>query len=163
MGEGEPDADKSEKDDESTAGKITYGILFVFFGVLLGLGIYNFYHAYRIGKFKNNPILLFYISGMTVISFRLILFIYPLIDFDTDTYILLLVAMPTFLYLIVGLSQVMLSVDCIIKYLNLQVTENADLTTVQKKEKIVANKRILRIMYITLAIIAATMFAYFVG
>ena len=62
------------KDDYSTQGTIVYYILFMCFIGLAMLGVHNTVRAYRMGKFKCKSILIFYVSSLTVIFLRIILF-----------------------------------------------------------------------------------------
>ena len=149
------------RDDNAKPAKIVYIILLVLFLALLALGLYNTKHAYRVGKFKSKSILLFYSSALSVIILRCILFTDPIFTFGMVVYILILITMPTYLYLIVGLSQVMLSVDCIIKYKNLEVIENVEMALAEKRIQIVKNKRKLLCLYTSLALAMAAIVMFF--
>jgi hypothetical protein len=70
---------------------------------------------------------------MSVIILRILLFTDQWQNYSWNYYVILLITLPTFMYLITGLSQVMLSVGCIIKYRDLSLDENPDLTPEQKK------------------------------
>lgn len=45
------------------------------------------------------------------------------VNYPINVYVVMLVSMPTYLYLITGMSQVMLSVECIVKYKNFAIKE----------------------------------------
>ena len=45
----------------------------------------------------------------------------------------MLITLPTFLYLVTGLSQVMLSVECIVKYHTLGIEDNQQLSPCSKR------------------------------
>lgn len=62
------------KDDYSIQGTIVYYILFICFVGLAILGVHNTVCAYRMGKFKCKSIMIFYVSSLTVIFLRIILF-----------------------------------------------------------------------------------------
>ena len=64
----------NQKDDFTLQGKITYYILFVIFAFLFALGVLNATRAYDIGKMKSKSILIFYVSSLTVIFLRVLLF-----------------------------------------------------------------------------------------
>ena len=106
----------STKDDDTLASIVAYDVLFVLFFILALIGSCNTYFALKIQKFKNRSILIFYISSMSVIMLRILLFTDQWLNYPWNYYVILLITLPTFMYLITGLSQVMLSVGCTIKY-----------------------------------------------
>jgi len=73
----------------------------------------------------------------------------------------LLITLPTYLYLITGLSQVMLSVGCVIKYKNLSNNENPDLTPDQKRLAREKNKLVLTILYIGIFLLMLGIIIFF--
>ena len=86
------------------------------------MGVANISLACNIRKFSK-PIVTFYTVSELVIVLRMLLFADPFIDFGDVTYVVLLVSMPSYLYLLVGLSQVMLTLESIIKYKNFKLRE----------------------------------------
>ena len=86
------------------------------------MGIINMCLALTIRKFSK-PIITFYLVSELVIILRMLLFADPFINWGTVTYVVLLVAMPSYIYLLVGLSQVMLTLESIIKYKNFKIRE----------------------------------------
>lgn len=86
------------------------------------MGIVNMCLALTIRKFSK-PIITFYLVSELVILLRMLLFADPFIDWGDVTYVVLLVSMPSYLYLLVGLSQVMLTLESIIKYKNFKIRE----------------------------------------
>ena len=96
------------------------------------MGVANIYLACNIRKFSK-PIVTFYTVSELVIVLRVLLFADPLIDFGDVTYVVLLVSMPSYLYLLVGLSQVMLTLESIIKYKNFKLREEQTIKPFQLK------------------------------
>ena len=88
------------------------------------LGVHNAIRAYQMGKFKCKSILIFYVSSIVVIFLRIMLFTDQFIDYTWNFYVIFLITMPTFVYLITGLSQVMCSFELIIKFKNLEINES---------------------------------------
>ena len=86
------------------------------------MGIINMCLALTIRKFSK-PIITFYLVSELVIVLRMLLFSDPFIHWGIVTYVVLLVSMPSYLYLLVGLSQVMLTLESIIKYKNFKIRE----------------------------------------
>ena len=118
----------TSKDDYSLQGTIVYYILFMCFIGLAALGVHNAVRAYRMGKFKCKSILIFYVSSLTVIFLRIMLFTDQFIDYTWNFYVIVLITMPTFIYLITGLSQVMCSFELILKFKNLEINESLGTT-----------------------------------
>lgn len=106
-------------------GKIVYYILFLCFIGIGVLGILNAIRAYNVGKFRCKSLLIFYLSSLTVILLRIILFTDQFIDYPWNFYVIFLITMPTFIYLITGLSQVMCSFEIILKFKNLEINESS--------------------------------------
>lgn len=119
------------------------------FVLLLILGIINIYYAIKLKKFRNRAILTFYISSILVVVLRICLFFDPVVDYNTIVYIIILISMPAYLLLITGLSQVMLSVECIFKYNDLEILENDNLREQEKREKIKKSRCRLLALYVT--------------
>jgi predicted MFS family arabinose efflux permease len=92
----------------------------MFLGLLV-LGIANVAMAIKIGKFANKAILTFYLSSLSVVCLRTALFLDPLASYSPVVYVVALVTLPSYLYLVTGLSQVMLSVDNTFQYKDLEV------------------------------------------
>ena len=109
-----------QKDDSSRESKHVYDVLWVLFVFLFILGLTNVWLLNKQAKFRK-PIFAFYASSLCVVFFRCFLFMDQWVDYKVNIYVILLVSMPTYLYLIVGMSQVMLSVECIIKYKNFEI------------------------------------------
>ncbi len=141
----------STKDDDTLASRVAYDVLFVLFFILALIGSCNTYFALKIQKFKNRSILIFYISSMSVIMLRILLFTDQWLNYPWNYYVILLITLPTFMYLITGLSQVMLSVGCTIKYRIKDLNENPDLTPEQKKTGKQKNLLVLTILYTMIA------------
>jgi hypothetical protein len=73
---------------------------------------------------KSKSILIFYVSSLTVIFLRVLLFTDQFINYPWRFYVIMLITMPTFIYLITGLSQVMCSFEIIMKFKNLETNES---------------------------------------
>ena len=110
------------KDDSSKQTRIAYYVLLFCFVMLMGFGIVNIILAFKIRKFSK-PIITFYFVSETVIFFRVLLFADPFAKWNENFYVVLLISMPSYLYLIVGLSQVMLTLESIVKYKNFKIRE----------------------------------------
>ena len=104
------------KDDETKFGEIIYWILLVLFTGLDCLGIYNVISAYKIGRLKSRSILVFYLSSIMVVTFRVLLFSDVMIPWPWNFYVIGLVTLPTFVYLVTGLSLVMCNFELVIKF-----------------------------------------------
>ena len=104
---------------------------------LIVLGTINVWLLNKLSKFRK-PIFAFYASSLCVVAFRVILFMDQWFDYPDNVYVVLLVSMPTYIFLITGMSQVMLSVECIIKYKNFYIneSENLDICTKRTKTKL---------------------------
>ena len=103
LGESLPgETDDHMKDDDSPQTVISYYVLLVCFTILAAIGFYNLVIATQIRKLSK-LVLTFYVASEIVIIFRLLLFMDPFIDWSTVTYIVILVSMPSYLYLTVGL------------------------------------------------------------
>ena len=63
----------------------------------------------------------FYLVSGTVVIFRCLLFADPLLDWNDYTYVIVFITFPAYLYLFVGLSQVMLTMESIMKIKNFKV------------------------------------------
>ena len=83
--------------------------------------------AKKIRKFSK-PIVTFYLVSELVIVMRMLLFADPMVDWGDVTYVIIMVTMPSYLYLLVGLSQVMLTLESIIKYKNFKIREKEAIT-----------------------------------
>ena len=112
-------------------------------------GIFNIWLAQRIRK-SSRPIWTFYLFSGIVVILRILLFMDPFVHWRYETYALLLVSMPSYLYLLVGLSQVMLNFESIIKYKNFKIREEETLTKTALKAKINKNKKYVDISYLVL-------------
>ena len=106
--------------------------------MLMGFGIVNIVLARKIRKFSK-PIITFYFVSETVIFFRVLLFADPFADWNYNFYVVLLISMPSYLYLIVGLSQVMLTLESIVKYKNFKIREQGAIKQGDLKRKVARN------------------------
>ena len=150
------------KDDNTIQAEHAYDILFVMFLALLALGCVNIWMLQTMKKFRR-PIVAFYASSLCVVLFRVILFMDQWVDYPDNIYVILLVSMPTYLYLITGMSQVMLSVECIVKYKNFSIRESEDLDSCQKKIRVQRNSMILQVTYIGILVFSlAVIFGFIV-
>ena len=83
-------------------------------------------------------------------------------DYPDNIYVILLVSMPTYLYLITGMSQVMLSVECIMKYKNFAIKESEELDSCQKKTRTERNNTILMTTYIGILLFSLAVIVGFI-
>jgi len=151
----------SAKDDKTKASKVAYDILFALFLILALMGICNTYLALKTNKFNNRAILIFYASSILVIMLRVVLFTDQWVDYSWNLYVILLITLPTFMYLITGLSQVMLSVGCTIKYRDKNLDENSDLTPKQRRASKQKNKLVLTVLYAIIAVLMLSIVVLF--
>ena len=136
-------------------------VLFGLF-VLVGLlGLFNVYKAYKCSKLSSKSILLFYVSSLLVILLRIVLFTDEWMDYAWKFYVVGLITLPTFLYLITGLSQVMLSVECVFKYRNLEVEENLEWDSITKAQATARNLRVLRLLFSFVGALMVFILAFF--
>ena len=77
-------------------------------------------------------------------------------------YVVLLVSMPTYIYLITGMSQVMLSIECIIKYKNVSIEESEEMDFAAKRSKTKLNEKILNLTYIGILIFSCCVIVGFI-
>lgn len=70
----------------------------------------------------------FYGVSQTLVTLRMLLFADPLIDWGPTMYVVILISMPSYLNLMVGLSQVMLTLESIVKYKNFRIREERTVT-----------------------------------
>ena len=113
------------KDDESRQTRISYYCLLVLFTMLMVFGLVNVYLAQKIRKFSR-PIVTFYLVSEMVIVLRILLFMDALPGWEgwpDASYVILFITMPSYLYLLVGCSQVMLTLESIFKYKNFKLRE----------------------------------------
>jgi hypothetical protein len=93
-----------KKDDCQKGGYVIYPVLF---GLFLGLAVLacaNLKTAHKVGRLQKASILMFYISSLSVVALRLLLFADPILQWNMAIYLNVLVTMPTFIYIIVGFS-----------------------------------------------------------
>ena len=146
-----------QKDDASTQSKIAYySLLFLFF-FLVVFGVVNLLLVFKIKKLSKQ-VATFYFVSQTLVLFRVLLFADPLIDWTDYTYVIVFITMPSYLYLCVGLSQVMLTVESIMKIQNHKVRS---LEEHNFKQKLARNKLILDICYYILWAIIISMVVTF--
>ena len=111
-----------EHDDATKATKISYYVLLFLFLIIAVMGVVNICFSERVRK-SSKPIWTFYIFSEIVIVFRVLLFADPFVTWGDATYVLLLISMPSYLYLLVGLAQVMLNCESIMRYKNFKILE----------------------------------------
>ena len=78
-----------------------------------------------------------------------------------NIYVIVLVSMPSYLFLIVGMSQVMLSVECIIKYKNFEINESEVASYCVKQNTITRNNKVLKAIYISIGLFSLTIIVGF--
>jgi hypothetical protein len=132
----------------------------MFIGLLV-LGLTNLLKAKRLGKLENGSILMFYVSAMIVIVSRVLLFADPIFNWPLAFYLGYLMSFPTVIYLFVGFSQVMISLEIIIGYKNLAHRENLNLKVEQRNQKIARNNKLLKYIFWGSAIFGVLAFLYF--
>ena len=98
-----------------------------------------------------------------VVVLRILLFMDPFVDWYDVTYVVILVSMPSYLYLLVGLSQVVLTLESIIKYKNFKLREESTFSDNELKRHIEQNRRFLKIIYIVLYAFMASLVIFFVS
>ena len=157
---GDPDSSDVAKDDNSPQTTITYYVLFGCFSLLACFGIVNIWLAQKIRKFSK-PMVTFYLVSEMVILFRVLLFADPFVGWSSIVYVVLLISMPSYLYLIVGLSQVMLCIESIIKYKNFIIREGEAISSCDLKAKQRKNQKILDYSYIALYTLFAALVLFF--
>ena len=91
------------KDDSAKATRIAYAVLCLMFFCLALFGAANLILVIKIKKLSKQ-IVTFYAVSQVVVIFRVLLFADPLIDFSEYAYVIVFTAMPSYLYLFVGLS-----------------------------------------------------------
>jgi hypothetical protein len=106
----------------------------------------------KTGKLKSNSLLIFYISSLTVIALRIILFADVFIGYPWYFYVICLITMPTFLYLITGLSIVMCNFELAIKFRICLINEDVHMKGNEKKHKIEKSETLLKILHRILGI-----------
>ena len=125
--ESEAESEAVVKDDNSPATIATYYVLLFLFLSLALFGTVNIYLANKIRNFSK-PMVTFYFASLFVIFFRVLLFCDPFAEWDFYTYVILLISMPSYFYLLVGLSQVMVILESIVKYKNFTIREEEAIT-----------------------------------
>ena len=111
-----------EKDDASMQTMISYTFLFALFDILLVFAIINLVLVQKIRKNSKQVATFYFVSG-TVVLFRCLLFADPLLDWEDYTYVIVFITFPSYLYIFVGLSQVMLTMESIMKIKNVKVRQ----------------------------------------
>lgn len=125
------------------------------------MGVVNICLAQRIRK-SSKPIWTFYIFSEIVVVFRVLLFTDPFVDWGDATYVLLLISMPSYLYLLVGLAQVMLNCESIMRYKNFKILEMQAATKCEVKRIRARNQRCIDTAYIVLYLLMTFFIAFFV-
>ena len=118
-------ASDSGKDDSTPFGKACYWTFLVLFTLLLALTLKNFHQAYKLARLKSNSILIFYVSVTLVLITRVLLFTDVFADYPTRVYVIVLVTMPTFMYMITGLSLVLQNFELIGIFKNIAIMQSA--------------------------------------
>ena len=108
------------------ATKASYAILFALFDILLIFGIINLVLVHKIRK-NSKQVATFYLVSGTVVVFRCLLFADIMIDWKDYTYVIVFITFPSYLYLFVGLCQVMLTMESIMKIKNFKVRQEASI------------------------------------
>ena len=137
-GESETETEDMTKDDSSPQTKIAYYVLLGCFVILAFLGLTNIFLAHKIRKFSK-PIVTFYLASELVIVFRIVLFMDPFFNWSDTSYVVLLVSMPSYLFILVGLSQVMLTLESIVKYKNFKIREEPAIGDHDLKQRVARN------------------------
>ena len=113
-------------------GAVLYWILFFMFIGLDVFGFYNIIIANRIGKLKTKSILIFYVSSIIVLTIRIVLFSDVFIGWGDNLYQIGLLTLPTFMYLLTGLSLVMCNFELVVKFRMLDIDQNLSITALEK-------------------------------
>ena len=120
------------KDDSSSATIAVYYVLLCLFFCLALFGIANLVLVCKIKKLSKQ-VVTFYVVSETVVTFRVLLFTDPFLNWSDYSYVIIFTAMPSFLYLFVGLSQVMLTFESIMKIQNHKVRQEESIMNVNLK------------------------------
>ena len=118
------------------------------FSALFAIGVHNLLRAMRLQKLGNSSLYMFYVSALSVICLRILLFADPIFEWPMSIYIGVLMSFPTILFMFVGFSQVMISIECVVAYKNLEHKENENLTVVERNARIEKNQNRLKKVYI---------------
>ena len=110
--------------------------MYVFLGVF---GIQNLIRAKRLNKLSQFSTFLFYVSSLTVIALRVLLFSDPFLHWPMSIYLSVLISLPTFLFMFIGFSQIIMSCECVVAYRNLEIKENEQLTIIERNRRIKRN------------------------
>lgn len=97
-----------------------------------------------------------------MVLLRVLLFADTMIDWPWEAYVIIFVSFPSYLYLVVGLSQVMLNLESIVKYKNFKILETQAITKCRLKEKMAVNHKRLDMCYWALYTITAVLTISFI-
>ena len=120
------DDDEVWRDDNDRPSIAVYYVLFLLFIMLWFFGVWLFVRMFNRKKI-NKQICAFYISSLLVVTFRVLLFADPFAQWPKNLYLIGLVSLPSYLYLMVGLSQLLLIVESILGYRKTLVLMNRQL------------------------------------
>jgi len=119
-------------------------------------------NAYRIGRLKSKSILIFYVSSLIVVTFRVVLFTDVFANYTWKFYVIFLITMPTFLYIITGLSLVMCNFELIIKFKMTEISEENHTLPALKISKIKNNEFLLKTLHWLLGLSILIIFFSFI-
>lgn len=105
---------------------MSYLVFLVLFILLGALGIYNVVVGRRVGRLTSNSIRIFYVTSISLIAFRVVLFTDPLVGSDgypLGFYQIWLETMPVFMYIIMGLSLVTCNVELVTKFRTAEIEQ----------------------------------------
>lgn len=134
--------------------------MYIFLGVF---GIQNLMRAKRLNKLSQFSTFLFYVSSLIVIVLRVLLFSDPFLHWPMSIYLSVLISLPTFLFMFIGISQIIMSYECVVAYRNLEIKENEQLTVIERNRRINRNNQRLQTGYKTALGIAITVILFFVA
>lgn len=153
----------SAKDDCQPYAYADYYLLGALFIVLAVLGVQNLIRAKRLHKLSQFSTFLFYVSSLGVIFLRILLFSDPIVHWPMSIYLGVLVSLPTFLFMFIGFSQIIMSCECIVAYRNLEIKENEQLTVLERNRRINRNNSRLKNGYTVALAIGVGLIVFFVA
>jgi len=147
------------KDDYDRATKIGYIILFFMYLITMGLTLISGYFARQ--KLHNKAMLSLYVSAFAVLFLRIILFMDPLMNYCMETYVVLLISLPTYYYIVTGLSIFLMLLESILKYKNLLTNENIDLSPEERLRRIEKKLKMIDLIHWVPVILMVIITIYF--
>jgi hypothetical protein len=129
----------SAKDDCQRYVYIDYYVLCAMYIILGVIGVQNLIRAKRLNKLSQFSTFLFYVSSIIVITLRVLLFSDPITHWPMSIYLGVLMSLPTFLFMFIGFSQIIMSCECVVAYRNLEIKENEQLTVTERNRRINQN------------------------